>query len=135
MGPTPPIFIVDRESGDIVWAFSDARTAQGVMEPPEVNAGAYLVFDGAGHVGALNVQGHDVVIDSWSREPSTVEFRPILNAYVGARRDVAEDATLDDLVLAAYELAREEELARTHPRFLIPLMRWITRRPKNPRAD
>lgn len=136
MAPTPPIFVVDRESGDIVWAFSDARTTQGAMEPPEVDAGDYLVFDGGGHVGALSVQGYDVVIDSWSREPSKDDLGSILKAFVTSRRaDVAEGATFDELVLAAYELACEEVLERTHPRFLIPLMRWMSRRTGNPSAD
>ena len=128
MMPRPPIFVVDRDGGDML-AFDDVRLAEGFMEPPEVEDDAYEVFDSAGHVGALTIREFDVLIESWSASPDLGRFRRVLEAFLGGdQRAIGDEVDLDVLVSSAYQRAQEEELARTHPRFLVPFLKWFRRR-------
>lgn len=127
--PSPPIFVVDRGSGDVVWAFSDPQAAQGAMEPPEVNEDAYLVFDCRGHIATLGVERFDTKIQGWSPEPDADRLRYVLTRFLVTHgRNVHVSVRLDDLVNEANKLATEVEYARTHPRILVPLLKWWRRR-------
>lgn len=125
--PSAPIFVVDREGGDIL-AFPNVRAAAGYMEPPEVEAGEYAVFDSAGHVGTPTVRRFDVVLESWSEAPDSESFWQVLAAFVHAHSaEVPESVDLEQLVAAAYRLAQREKLERTRPRILIPVLTWVAR--------
>lgn len=117
--------MVDRESGDVVWVFADLRAALGAMEPPEVTADAYLVFDCRGHLATLGVERWDTKIEGWSTEPHPDHLRDLLTRFlVSHRRTPTDTADLDELVVEAGALATEVEYTRTHPRVLVPFLKW-----------
>lgn len=127
--PSPPIFVIDRESGEIVWVFTSPRAAEGAMEPPELNDDAYVVFDRFGHEATLGVDKWDVKIRAWSSEPSPDRLREALTTYVGGHSQTdPRGLNLEDLVADASRFALEEEYARTHPRTLVPVLKWLRRR-------
>lgn len=127
MMPTPPIFVFDRDGEDML-AFQDVRSAEGFMEVPEVRRDAYAVFDSAGYVGTLTVRGFDVVVRSWSDSPDRDTFRRALEAFLGGDQSLVDtQVNFDMLVSAAYQRACFEELTRTHPRFLVSILKWFRR--------
>jgi hypothetical protein len=122
-----PIFVIGREGGDVV-AFPDVRSAEGFMEPPEVEANAYRVFDSVGHLATLEVRRFDVVIRSWSVELLEDDLRRALAGFLREHGRATDGMDLGTLVADAYKVARDEELARTRPRLLVPLLRFLRRR-------
>jgi hypothetical protein len=128
--PVPPIFVVDRDGGDVS-TFDDARAIGGVCEPPEVQADAYLVFDSLGHQATLAVTGRDTTIQSWSAEPAPEQLREYLARFVlGLGHSVDDEHDLPGLVRMAAELARGAQDRRTHPRFAVHFAAWLRRRRK-----
>ena len=128
MEPSTPIFVVDADGGDVA-AFPDVRAAEGFMEVPEAQANAYVVFDSAGRAGDLAIEGFDVKLRSWSAEPRHTDFRRVLERYLLEHGHPSTDQLeVHELMIMAYQVARDQELARTRPRIVVPLIRWLRAR-------
>lgn len=122
-----PIFVIDRDGGDVL-AFEKSTAAEGFMEVPEVESNGYLVLDGDGRVADLAIVGWDVSISSWSA-PSPERLRQHLAPFIRAHGgQVSAKDSIAKLVEDAFKIARDAELARTRPRFLVPIIRWLNRR-------
>jgi hypothetical protein len=78
--PTLPIFLASDEDADLMVAPTVAA-AEAEMEPPEVSAGYYVVFDSAGHVGTLTIEKWSVTISGWSDEVYPSELRRRIQRY------------------------------------------------------
>ena len=123
--PRPPIFVIDRDGGDLL-AFETVVAAAGFMEPPEVKEGAYLVFDADAHEAVPGVRGWDVELASWSPDPRQSELRALLVGFLSEHEiDLGSDARFDDVVGEAAEVARRLDADRIRPRFV---SRWRPRR-------
>lgn len=130
--PTPPIFIIDRDGGDLR-AFPAPQAAAGFMEPPEAEQDAYVVLDRFGHQATLGIDRYDVTIQSWSIEAWPDRLRKALAVFLaGQGHPLPHDATLEELVTESTRVATEAELARTHPRALVPVLRWLRSRRAGP---
>lgn len=114
--PTPPIFVIDREGGDVL-AFDTVVAAAGFMEPPEVKEGAYLVYDAGAHEAVPWVRGWDVQLASWSHDPRPNELKALLADYLSTHGVGAEaEVGLGELVSRAAEVAHRLESDRARPR-------------------
>lgn len=129
--PTPPIFVICREDGDVL-AFETVTKAAGYIEPPEVDEDAYRIFDALAHEALPVVSKWDVEISSWSEDVRLTELRTVLLGFLSASgAEVQDDWSLDDVVRAAAEVAYSAERDRTWPRFVPRVVAWFRRRRTN----
>lgn len=121
--PTPPVFIVDGSTYELVLSADDPISAAGKLEPPEVEAGELVAFDRFGYRANVGTLRWDVVIGGWSETPDPELLMRILAHYLESRGPLVGH-TLDQLASQADALMQEEALSQTRPRALIPLLKW-----------
>jgi hypothetical protein len=93
------------------------------MEAPEVKAGAYCVFDAEGSEAEISLDRWNVKITGWA-PPSPERMRDPLTTFLSRHGfNDAPRMSLPELVATVDRAAREFEESRTHPRWLMRLLR------------
>lgn len=98
------------------------------MEPPEVEDNAYRVFDARGHEAVLAVPRWDVELVSWAPSAREGELRTVLLTFVSKNNvDVDAQASLDEVVRKAEQLAYRLQCDRLRPRIVWTIAKRLRR--------
>ena len=92
--PVLPIFVANDEDDDLDIAPSVAW-AVGDMEPPEVSAGHFQVFDATGRQGHLQIDRFDILIERWDPAADVSGLRSRIDRCLRLHSIVVDEG-LDD---------------------------------------
>ncbi|MDQ6883895.1 MAG: hypothetical protein M3077_06605 [Candidatus Dormibacteraeota bacterium] len=119
-----PFFLGYHEPGaeEEFQVFKDYGQALSYMETPEVDEGAYRLFDSAGRQAVLGTQKWDVIARDWS-EPKPDEMRSALSAFLRRKGYEPPDTEADIRIFAGNAVPILEELEKHNTPRLIRAIR------------
>jgi len=122
--PVSPIFVANDEDDDLDVAPSVAWAVEG-MEPPEVSAGHFLVFDATGRQGYLQIDRFDIVIERWDPAADVLGLRSRIDRCLRLHSIVVEKGLDDsDYVQEAARLIFNETRKNQWPKW----PRWLRKK-------
>ena len=119
-----PFFLAYHEAGaeEEFQVFKDYGQALSYMETPEVDEGAYRLFDSAGRRAVLGTQKWDVIVRDWS-EPKPDEMQSALSEFLRRKGYEPPDTDADIRTFAGNVAPILEELEKHHTPRLIRAIR------------
>lgn len=122
--PVLPIFVANDEDDDLDIAPSVAW-AVGDMEPPEVSAGHFLVFDATGRQGYLQIDRFDILIERWDPAADVSGLRSRIDRCLRLHSIIVDEGLDDsDYVQEAARLIFNETRKNQWPKW----PRWLRKK-------
>lgn len=103
--PIPPFILVQLDDFDVE-GFDDLRALGGYVEPPDFEAGRFVLFDSSGRKAILQVVRWDVVVAGWEEDTNEEELKQYLLRGIGAQGQLHDSDRTTDLVQQVVSLTK-----------------------------